>query len=88
MRWLAELSDFNFTVKYRPGKESLDCDYLSRNGINYDEFTEQLDIPTVTAAINSIISTSDESTLQSFTNPSLINHITILIGAKVAMSMY
>ena len=31
MRWMTELSQFIFKVKYRPGKLSIDCDYLSRN---------------------------------------------------------
>ena len=29
MRWVSELVDLNFKVKYRPGKSSQDCDYLS-----------------------------------------------------------
>ena len=29
-RWIAELADYNFKVKYRPGKISNDCDFLSR----------------------------------------------------------
>ena len=29
-RWVAELSDFNFTVKYRPGTANRDADALSR----------------------------------------------------------
>lgn len=36
MRWVAELADYNFTIKYRPGKDSIDCDYLSRNSINFE----------------------------------------------------
>ena len=30
MRWVNQLSQFKFTVKYRPGKASQDCDFLSR----------------------------------------------------------
>ena len=30
MRWVGELADYNFKVKYRPGKTSNDCDFLSR----------------------------------------------------------
>lgn len=29
-RWVAELADFHFTIKYRPGKENSDADALSR----------------------------------------------------------
>ena len=30
MRWVSELSNYNFSIKYRPGKVSADCDHLSR----------------------------------------------------------
>ncbi len=29
-RWVAELADFHFTIRYRPGKENVDADVLSR----------------------------------------------------------
>ena len=29
-RWAAELADFSFDIKYRPGKKNLDADPLSR----------------------------------------------------------
>ena len=29
MCWVAELADYSFKVKYRPGKISNDCDFLS-----------------------------------------------------------
>ena len=31
MRWVGELSDYDFTIKYRPGKQAADADGLSRN---------------------------------------------------------
>ena len=31
MSWVSKLADFNIKVKYRPGKSSQDCDYLSWN---------------------------------------------------------
>ena len=30
LRWVNELADFNFTIKYRPGKVNTDADTLSR----------------------------------------------------------
>ena len=30
LRWISELADFNFTIKYRPGKANGDADTLSR----------------------------------------------------------
>ena len=37
MRWVNELADFNFTIKYRPGKENVDADYLSRRPMDISE---------------------------------------------------
>ena len=30
IRWVGELANYNFSIKYRPGKQSVDCDFLSR----------------------------------------------------------
>ena len=38
LRWVAELSDFNFIIKYRPGRTNVEADYLSRNAMNMNEF--------------------------------------------------
>ena len=37
MRWVGELSEYNFTLHYRPGKNSADADGLSRNPVNCEE---------------------------------------------------
>lgn len=43
-RWVAELADFNFTIKYRPGRTNGDADGLSRMPLNTEhmerEYTE------------------------------------------------
>ena len=36
-----ELADYNFTIKYRPGKENIDADYLSRNPMDITEYRKQ-----------------------------------------------
>ena len=36
-RWVNELADFQFGIKYKPGKENLDADYLSRHPRNIEE---------------------------------------------------
>ena len=41
IRWVGDLANYNFSVKYRPGKDSTDCDYLSRHSVDVDELVEQ-----------------------------------------------
>lgn len=40
-RWVAELADFHFTIKYRPGKENIDADSLSRMPLDIETIMEQ-----------------------------------------------
>jgi transposase InsO family protein len=40
-RWVAELADFHFTIKYRPGKSNADADALSRMPLDIDSFRTQ-----------------------------------------------
>ncbi len=40
-RWLAELADFHFTIKYRPGKDNIDADSLSRMPLDIETMMEQ-----------------------------------------------
>ncbi|KAK0131526.1 Retrovirus-related Pol polyprotein from transposon 412 [Merluccius polli] len=37
-RWIAELADFQFTIKYRPGKANRDADGLSRMPLNMEQY--------------------------------------------------
>ena len=36
-RWVADLSNFNFSFKYKPGDENINADALSRMPLNFDE---------------------------------------------------
>ena len=40
-RWLAELADFNFTIKYHPGRKNQVADTLSRMPVNVEEYISQ-----------------------------------------------
>ena len=40
-RWVSELAEFNFNIKYRPGKSNIDADFLSRMPLNIDEYIPQ-----------------------------------------------
>ena len=56
MRWISELAEFNFKVKYRLGKSSQDCDYLSRNSVQdkFSSYTEEIDLDNFKIFVNSI----------------------------------
>eukprot|EP00795_Rhopilema_esculentum_P016099 gene16099-7454_t len=40
-RWIASLADFEFTIKYRPGKANVDADFFSRMPTNIEKFMEE-----------------------------------------------
>lgn len=52
-RWVGELSDFRFDIKYRPGKANADADTLSRCPLDIDRYvtecTQELPTEAVTA---------------------------------------
>ena len=57
-RWVAELSDFHFTVKYRPGTANKDADSLSRIHSDIEQYmdscTEQVDPEWIKATVNAV----------------------------------
>lgn len=58
-RWVAELADFNFTIKYRPGKTNADADGLSRMPIDFKDYmshcTQSISQDVVTATQQGIL---------------------------------
>lgn len=65
-RWIAELADFNFTIKYRPGKENIDADSLSRMPLDEETFmkecSEEISYDMIGAATQAVES-QDESSI-------------------------
>lgn len=57
-RWVAELADFHFTIKYRPGRENSDADALSRMPLDIESVmygcSEELSSDVIGATIQSI----------------------------------
>uniref|UniRef100_A0A3B3Q8H6 Gypsy retrotransposon integrase-like protein 1 n=1 Tax=Paramormyrops kingsleyae TaxID=1676925 RepID=A0A3B3Q8H6_9TELE len=57
-RWVAELADFHFNIKYRPGKENVDADSLSRMPLDIEtlmeECTEEVPADCVGATVQSV----------------------------------
>ena len=39
-RWVADLSNFTFNIKYRPGKHNADADFLSRMPLDFEKYIE------------------------------------------------
>ena len=60
MRWISDLAQFKFTIKYRPGKASIDCDYLSRIHENFDDYTQEIDLKALTAIFTALSTEADE----------------------------
>ena len=55
-RWVADLSDFNFTIKYRPGTANRDADALSRMTIEQyiSECKEEADPEWIKATVEAM----------------------------------
>ena len=54
-RWIAELADFNFKIRYRPGTSNGDADALSRLPLHYQElYSKETSTDTIDAIINGI----------------------------------
>ena len=41
MRWVTELADYDFVIKYRPGKNNNDADGLSRNPLSIQQLQRE-----------------------------------------------
>ena len=69
MRWVNDLADFQFSIKYRPGKENVDADYLSRRPLSIDQWkaecTEQYEPREVGAVISGALTSK----------PVVVNHV-------------
>uniref|UniRef100_A0A3P8TE73 Gypsy retrotransposon integrase-like protein 1 n=2 Tax=Amphiprion percula TaxID=161767 RepID=A0A3P8TE73_AMPPE len=65
-RWVAELADFNFSIKYRPGKTNADADGLSRMPMDFEDYmrhcTHSVSQDAVTATQQSILVQQTEQT--------------------------
>ena len=74
LRWVGELSDFYFNIKYRPGKSNTDADSLSRLPRYFEKYmascnqiVAQEEIGATTATICCAQTSGDATWLSSFT---------------------
>lgn len=62
-RWVAELADFNFSIKYRPGKHNADADGLSRMPLDINELiqqcTEEVNQEVISASVQGVMAQKD-----------------------------
>ena len=63
-RWVAELADFNFTIKYRPGYANSDADTLSRIPLDMERYMAQCskEAP-ASPAVKAVVQAYDETPL-------------------------
>uniref|UniRef100_A0A3B3IJJ6 Gypsy retrotransposon integrase-like protein 1 n=2 Tax=Oryzias latipes TaxID=8090 RepID=A0A3B3IJJ6_ORYLA len=63
-RWIAELADFNFSIKYRPGKVNGDADGLSRMPLDMETYmlkcSQEMDPETLTSITQAVQLKSQE----------------------------
>ena len=56
--WVSELADFNFKIRYRPGKENGDADYLSRLPLDFEKYMKQCTMEVNQDAIHATINSA------------------------------
>ena len=65
-RWVAELADFNFNIKYRPGKCNVDADVLSCLPLDPSEYMEdctaEMEKDAICATIQAVIHQEEDAT--------------------------
>lgn len=58
-RWVAQLADFNISIKYRPGKHNADVDVFSRMPLDINELMEQCTVEVsqevISASVHGVI---------------------------------
>ena len=62
-RWVAELANFDFSIKYRPGKIHKDADTMSWLPLKVDDYTEQIPQDEVQTMISTISNTNYQQPL-------------------------
>ena len=50
-RWVAELADYTFDIKYKPGKHNIEADALSRLPLAISKFSKEIDCAEVCACL-------------------------------------
>lgn len=54
-KWVTELTDFQFTIKYRPGKKNADADGFSRMPLDMEKYMQTCTQDPSTKVISSVV---------------------------------
>ena len=68
LRWVGELADFNFEIRYRPGKLNTDADSLSRLPADFKEYMESCSEKILPVSAIQNLSNGDSIWLTAFTD--------------------
>ncbi len=71
LRWVSELANFNFKIKYRQGRTHIDADYLSRHPIAFEDLQNTTNKIMTSDDVNIIFSTASR-------RESAVNNVEIL----------
>lgn len=60
LRWIGELADFDFEIKYRPGRSNVDADTLSRSPANIEQYIKSCSESIDQSVLDTVVSTIQE----------------------------
>ena len=62
LRWIAELANFRFTIRYRSGKKHIDADYLSRHALDdFEQWENETDKKVSSDDVNILFSSASKN---------------------------
>ena len=75
MRWESELSNYNFSIKYRPREAIVNCDCLSRTPAkSFESHSEETDFLSVSTIISDLSTSSDNWITVSRITPNILGN--------------
>lgn len=72
LRWISELANFRFTIKYRSGKKHVDADYLSRHALDFEDLEQEADVVVNPGDVNLMLSSASRQEVN-------LNHIQVAV---------
>ena len=82
LRWVADLAEFDFSIKYRPGKENVDADCLSRKPLELSELKRKCTESMEPAGVAAVLVARKDGLGDAWV--SVVNHIDVSICELVA----